>query len=196
MKRIAILFILAIAVSVSQAQLFKKAEAVVDELYAPGAVPVVNGKVTFEEIIPADGYTAEQIKEIVDTWINERFVEPTVISSRRFESETPNTSIIKGEEYIVFKSTFFVLSRARTYYFLTLTANDGSCTFNMSRITYWYDDEDDKGGIKMKAEEWITDENVFNKKGKMKTFEGKFRRKTIDLKNMLIKELSDRLKKN
>ena len=59
----------------------------------------------------------------------------------------------------------------------------------MSRITYWYDDEDDKGGLRMKAEEWITDENAINKKGKLKAFEGKFRRKTIELKESLTKEL-------
>ena len=88
-----------------------------------------------------------------------------------------------------------VLERARIYYFLTLTANDGSCTFNMSRITYWYDDEDEKGGIKMIAEDWITDENAINKKGKLKTFEGKFRNKTIELKNILVNDLTQRLNK-
>jgi uncharacterized protein YjbJ (UPF0337 family) len=45
----------------------------------------------------------------------------------------------------------------------------------------------------MIAEEWITDDNAFNKKGKMKRFEGKFRRKTIDLKEQLIKELTQAL---
>jgi hypothetical protein len=63
----------------------------------------------------------------------------------------------------------------------------------MSRITYWYDDEDEKGGIKMKAEDWITDDMAFNQKGKLKKFEGKFRRKTIELKEQLIKELSNEL---
>ncbi len=195
MKRFSILLILLLAVAASQAQLFKKADSAVQEQYAAGAVPVINGKVTFEEIIPAEGYSAAEVCEIVNTWIKERYVEPTVISRKHFDSGVPGTTVIKGEEYIVFKNSFFVLSRARIYYFLTLTANDGSCTFNMSRITYWYDDEDDKGGIKMKAEEWITDDNAFNKKGKMKKFEGKFRSKTIDLKNILVSELTERLNK-
>lgn len=195
MKRIIFLVLFAFAFSITQAQLFKKADSEFLEKHGAGAVPVVNGKVTFEETIPAEGYTSEQINEIVNAWIKERYVEPTVISVKHFNSETPGTTIIKGEEYIVFKKTFFVLSRARIYYFLTLTANNGSCTFNMSRITYWYDDEDDQGGIKMKAENWITDDNAFNKKGKVKKFEGKFRRKTIDLKDMLVKELTERLEK-
>lgn len=159
-------------------------------------IPVKNGKVTFEETIPAEGYTATQVKEIVDTWVKERFVKPTVISARNIYSNNPETTtILKGEEYIVFKNKPLVLERARIYYYLTLTANDGSCTFNMSRITYWYDDEDEKGGLKMIAEEWITDENAINKKGNVKKFEGKFRNKTIELKNILLNDLSERLKK-
>ncbi len=159
-----------------------------------GAVPVINGKVTFEETIPATGMYQKEVKNIIDTWVKERFVKPTVISRNSFSSEQPETVILKSEEYITFKSAALVLDRARIYYFLTLTANDGSCTFNMSRITYWYDDEDEKGGLKMKAEEWITDENALNKKGKLKKFEGKFRRKTIELKEKLVKDLEYRLK--
>ena len=194
-----ILFVLFIALFPAmgmQAQLIKKSkkESTVDsEIYAAGKVPVVNGKVTFETEIGAKGLTAAQVEEKVNKWITERYVKPTVISVKRFDSEKPNTTIIKGEEYIVFKNTFLVLSRARMYYFLTLTAKDGGCDFHLSRITYWYDDEDEKGGIKMIAEEWITDDNAFNKKGKMKRFEGKFRRKTIDLKEQLIKELTQAL---
>ena len=121
-------------------------------------------------------------------------MKPTVISKKKFESENPNSIVIKGEEYLVFKNKFLVLERARIYYYLTLTANDGSCTFNMSRITYWYDEEEDQGGLKMKAEDWITDDNAFTKKGELKKFEGKFRRKTIDLKDLLVNDLKDRLK--
>lgn len=154
---------------------------------------MVNGKVAFEEVIQAEGLSAEEIETRVNEWIKRRFTKPTVIRSMLFDSEQPNTTIVKSEEYIVFKNTFLVLSRARIYYYLTITAEDGQCTFNMSRITYWYDDEDEKGGIKMKAENWITDEMAFNKKGRLKKFEGKFRRKTIDLKELLIEELTNEL---
>lgn len=157
------------------------------------AIPVINGKVTFEETIQADGYTKTEIKNIIDSWIKERFVKPVVISAKQFIANNPHATILKGEEYIVFKNKPLVLERARIYYYLTLTANEGSCTFNMSRITYWYDDEDDKGGIKMIAEEWITDENAINKKGNLKKFEGKFRNKTIELKNTLVNDLTYRL---
>ena len=194
-----ILFILTLALLSTtgiQAQLFKKSikeDTAANVAYEAGKIPVINGKVTFEAKIPAEGLTAQQVEEKMNNWIAKRYVKPTVISAKRYESEMPNTAIIKSEEYIVFKSTAFVLNRARMYYFLTLTANDGSCTFHLSRITYWYDDEDEKGGIKMIAEDWITDENAFGKNGKMKKFEGRFRQKTISLKEQLINELTQAL---
>ena len=195
MKKIIFMLTVALLSTVGvQAQLIKK-ESVISEAYEAGKVPVINGKVTFETSIPAKGLTAKEVEERVNGWIAKRYVKPTVISVKRFDSEKPGTTIIKGEEYIVFKSTFFVLSRARMYYFLTLTAKDGCCNFHLSRITYWHDDEDEKGGVKMIAENWITDENAFNKKGELKKFEGKFRRKTIDLKEQLIDELTKALNK-
>ena len=178
------------------AQLFKRKDKTVEVQYQAGAVPVVNGKVTFEEFIPANGMSATEVEEKVNNWISSRFVKPTVIAAKRYESEAPQTAIVKSEEYIVFRNTFFVLNRARIYYYLTITAKDGGCLFNISRITYWYDDEDDKGGIHMKAENWITDDMAFNNKGKLKRFEGRFRRKTIDLKNALVQELTNELTPN
>lgn len=197
MKKIMFILVLALmSTAGAEAQLIKKRadkESVENSAYRSGKVPVVNGKVTFEAEISAEGLTAAQVEKKMNDWIAKRYVKPTVISAKRFESEKPGTAIVKGEEYIVFRNTFLVLSRARIYYYLTLTAKDGSCGFHLSRITYWYDDEDDKGGIKMIAEDWITDDNAFNKKGGLKKFEGKFRCKTIDLKEQLIEELTKAL---
>ncbi|MBE6285101.1 MAG: DUF4468 domain-containing protein [Bacteroidales bacterium] len=196
MKRIFILIMLVVASGSVSAQLFKKNNKVVEAQYQAGAVPVINGKVTFEEFIPAEGMSTAEIEEKVNGWIARRFTKPTVISSKRYECEQPHTAIVKSEEYIVFKKTAFVQNTPRIYYYLTITAEDGGCRFNMSRITYWYDDQDEKGGIQMKAENWITDDMAFKKNGRLKKFEGKFRRKTIDLKEKLVKELIDELTSN
>lgn len=186
---LAILFIVAVTVT---AQTAKKSSAV-EPQYDKGAVPVLNGKVTFEETIQAEGLSAAQVEERINAWVARRYVKPTVISAKRYD-EKPGTVTIKGEEYIVFKSTWIELIRARIYYYLTMEAQDGCCKFKMSRITYWYDDEDDEGGVKMIAENWIPDDKAFKKNGKLKKFEGKFRRKTIDLKNILVNELKETLK--
>mgnify|MGYP003309783596 CR=1 FL=1 len=192
MKKIALFALIVFTIFSAQAQLTETTGKNI-EVNNIQAIPVKNGKVTFEETIPAQGYTAEQVKSVIDAWLKERFVKPTIISAKHINSGNPYTAILKGEEYIVFKNKPLVLERARIYYYLTLTANDGSCTFNMSRITYWYDDEDENGGLKMIAEEWITDENAINKKGNLKKFEGKFRNKTIELKDFLINDLTNRL---
>lgn len=193
MKRILILIMLVIATCTASAQLFKKKSRTVEPQYQVGAVSVINGKATFEEFIPAAGMSASEIEEKVSGWISRRFVKPTVIGAKRYESDQPNTMVVKSEEYIVFKKTAFVQNTPRIYYYLTITAEDGGCKFNMSRITYWYDDQDENGGIQMKAENWITDDMAFDKKGRLKKFEGKFRRKTIDLKNQLVEELKNEL---
>ncbi len=193
MKRI-IPLILLLALSVTtQAQLFKKKDKAIKQEYNVGTIPVINNKVTFEEIIPAEGKSAAEIENIVNEWFAERFVKPTVIGFKKYEQETPGTIVAKSEEYIVFKKRFFVLNRTRIYYFLTITCEDEKCKFNMSRITYWWDDEAEDGGIKMNAEECITDEVAINEKGALRRKNGKFRTKTIDLKETLVQQLKDKL---
>ena len=193
MKKILLLIAFTLVCGVASAQIFKKKGTVSEPKYMAGAVPVVNGKVTFEENITAEGLSAQEIEEKVNAWIKSRYVEPTTISVKRYESEQPGCIVIKGEEYIVFRNTFLVLNRARIYYYLTLTAKDGACGFNMSRITYWHDDESENGGIHLIAEEWITDETVIDKNGELKKYGGKFRRKTIDLKAQLVNEIKNAL---
>ena len=51
------------------AQLFKKNNKVVEAQYQAGAVPVVNGKVTFEEFISAEGMSAAEIEEKVKAFL-------------------------------------------------------------------------------------------------------------------------------
>ena len=194
MKKIfPLVMLLAITVSTAQAQLFKKRDTSVKKEYSIGSVTTINNKVTFEETIPAEGLTAKEIEEVAKQWFAERFVKPTIIGFKAYDAEKPNTLVAKAEEYIVFRNTFLVLNRARIYYYLTLTAKDGACGFNMSRITYWHDDESENGGIHLIAEEWITDETVIDKNGELKKYGGKFRRKTIDLKEQLVNEIKNAL---
>ncbi|MBQ8270068.1 MAG: DUF4468 domain-containing protein [Bacteroidaceae bacterium] len=194
MKRIIpFILLLALSATAAQAQIFKKKDKTIKKEYNVGTIPVVNNKVTFEEIIPAPGLNAKEIEAIADEWMGERFVKPTVIGFKKYDEEVPGTIIAKSEEYLVFLKKFFVLNRTRITYFLTLTCEDGACKFNMSRITYWWDEEAEDGGMKMTAEECITDEEAIDKKGRLRRFNGKFRTHTIDLKETLIQQLKDKL---
>jgi hypothetical protein len=128
--------------------------------------------------------------ERIGQWAEKRFSKPNVIISKFISDDATNHTLnLTAEEYIVFKNKFFVLDRTRITYFLDITAQDNSCTMKMYRITYWYDEEY-KGGQHFTAEEYITDDQAFNKKKtKMLKIPGKFRKGTIDLKNNIKQEL-------
>lgn len=177
----------------ASAQLFKPREKKpVETTYQVGTVPIENKRVVFRENISLPGKSAEDIMAQAKAWYGKRFVEPTIISAKEIDKGSANIFEAAVEEYIVFKKRFFVLNRARIYYYLTITATDGACEASISRITYWHDDESPDGGSRYTAEELITDENAL-RNGVLKKHPGKFRTKTIDLKTELFNELKQAL---
>ena len=193
MKKILPLLILLLTTTAASAQIFKGKNKEMNKAeYAIGNVPVVDGKVVFEESIDAKG-SSEAILAKAQGWISKRFSDGEIIKFKQYDSEKPGTLTVKSEEYITFKKKALVLDRTRITYFLDITAGDNSCTMKMYRITYWYDEENN-GGSHFAAEEYITDKESFNKKQtKMLKIPGKFRMRTIDLKNKLKAELQDAL---
>ncbi|MBE6303285.1 MAG: DUF4468 domain-containing protein [Bacteroidales bacterium] len=193
MKKIISLLIFILTVSAASAQLFKGRNAALDKPeYQAGAVPTVNGKVVFEENFTAKG-DSKEILEKAQQWIKKRYSNPEIIKYNIYDEEKPGTIIVKSEEYITFKKKFFVLDRTRITYFLDIEPKENACTMRMYRITYWYDEEY-KGGEHFTAEQYITDDEAFNsKKTKLLKKPGKFRVKTIDLKNNLLDDLKNAL---
>lgn len=193
MKKILSILILVLTVSTASAQLFKGRNAALDKPeYQAGAVPTVNGKVVFEDSFEAKG-NSQEIMAKAQNWIKKRFSNPNIIKYNIYDAEKPGTIIVKSEEYITFKKKFFVLDRTRITYFLDIEPKDNACTMRMYRITYWYDEEFE-GGQHFTAEQYITDAEAFNdKKTKLLKIPGKFRVKTIDLKNDLISDLKNAL---
>ena len=193
MKKILPILIMLLTSTVASAQLFKGRDATLDKPeYQAGAVPEVNGKVVFEKELAAKG-DAQAIAQKAQQWINSRFSRPQIIKFKQYDSETPGTITVKSEEYITFTNKKFVLDRTRITYYLDIAVRDGGCTAKMHRITYWYDEEY-KGGEHFTAESYITDTEAMNKKkSKLLKKPGKFRVKTIDLKNELAAELKDAL---
>jgi len=169
--------------------------AQVDARYGLGAVPVVNNRVTFEQTIAIpDGVNVKWAYAIVQKWVAERFVEPTVISCKTIEQDDTNYHmVLQAEEYIVFKKTWIELDRSRINYLLEIAPAEGGITLRMTRIRYWYEEERN-GGQRFTAEEWITDEQCFNDaKTKLLRATGKFRIKTIDLFKELANQLDNRI---
>ena len=161
-----------------------------DEKYLEGAITLKNGKVTFSTEMVTPAMTKEQIYETILDWANKRF-QPTEKMNARvlFQNPEEGSIAIGGEEYLVFSTSALALDRTRIYYQMKITCEYGKSNIEMSRIRYWYD-EARNGGEKYEAENWIVDEWGLNKsKTKLAPICGKFRKKTIDLKDELFMEI-------
>lgn len=164
--------------------------AQVEAKYGKGSVPVVNGRVIFQDTISTT-LTPEAAYSKIVTWAKKRFQKPNVIISKFVSNDIQNQQLnITAEEYLVFTDRFFVLDRTRINYWVDIKCHDNYTIFTITRINYWYEEERN-GGIKFRAEEMITDEQAFNKKGtKLLKDQGKFRRKTIDFFEQCVMQLS------
>ena len=92
-----------------------------------------------------------------------------------------------------FKSNFLSLDRTRFYYTLQAVCQNGKVSVEMAHIKYFYDEY--RKPQRLKAEEWIVDKETLNKKKtKLTPITGKFRRKTIDRKDEIFKNLENLLK--
>lgn len=171
--------------------------------YMAGAVPQVDDKVVFNATIDVPGKSKAQLYTAMAAWANLRF------SANNARGEWTDADFFKNTEYskiynadkdggiiscngaeeMVFSSKALAKDYTYVYYNLHLKAEDGKVSFSMNNISYIY-----IGGSetpqRITAEEWITDAEAFNKKGELHRISGKFRVKTIDLQNELIKELT------
>ena len=166
-----------------------------DAKYLVGAVPVVDGKVTFKTTVEAPGKTADQVADIVRKYMKKMTTEPGQFEQSRIVlDDSLNHQIIGSyQEWLVFKSTALVLDRTRLFYNLIAVCKDGKADITMTRIYYLYEEERDPQTLK--AEEWITDEEGLTKsKAKLSRVSGKFRRKTIDRKDYLFNKFAELLK--
>lgn len=161
-----------------------------DEKYLEGAITLKDGKVTFSTEMTVPAMTKEQIYETLLDWANTRY-QPTQKMNARvlFQNPEEGSIAIGGEEYLVFSTSALSLDRTRIYYQLKIICENGKSNIDMTRIRYWYDESRD-GGKKYDAENWIVDEWALNKsKTKLAPICGKFRKKTIDLKEELFHEI-------
>lgn len=182
MKRICLSICLALGLMTGWAQ--------VEARYDKGNVEVVNGRVMFQETIAT---TLDQATafERIGQWAEKRFSKPNVIISKFISDDATNHTLnLTAEEYIVFKNKFFVLDRTRINYWVEIQCVEGAATIKLTRINYWYEEERE-GGIRFSAEEFITDEQTFNNKGKMRKDQGKFRKGTIDFFDRIVTEMSE-----
>lgn len=167
-----------------------------DQKYLAGAVPVVDGRVTFETTIEAPGKSAEQIYRIMRGYMSDMIHEENQLDKSRLLIDDSIGYHLCGlyEEWLVFKSTALTLDRTRFTYNIFADCYDGKAVVKLTRILYLYEEERDPQ--RYTAEEWITDEHGLRKnKDKLSRITGKFRRKTIDRKDYLFNKFASLLNK-
>ena len=170
-------------------------------VYMQGAVPEFNGKVVFNKHIEATGKSKGDLYKKMLQWASFRFNPETEYGkwpnadyfknteyARVLKAEAENGLLkIQGNEDMIFTNKALAKDMAGASYILTLTCTDGGIDVEMSNISYTYSLSDTPERIE--AEDWITDKEAFNKKGQLSKGSGKFRVKTIDLKDRLFEEI-------
>lgn len=163
--------------------------------YLAGAVPEVNGQVTFSTTIKCPGKSKQQIFDRVSKFMKKMTKEEGQLEQSRIAmNDSVNFTVVgRYEEWLVFKKKAWNLDRTRLYYNLICTCTDGQLEVTMNRIYYIYDEEREANTYK--AEEWINDKyGLAKNKTKLARVSGKFRQKTIDRKDYLFKTLAEIVK--
>lgn len=171
-----------------------------DPKYGKGAVPVdENGMVCFSQSfdMPA-GMTEDQCYELLLNWAKGRFALPYANAGRILnEDAQAHRFIFHVDQMIHFKSTPLSADESKISYNYSVSVKDGKYTMKMTDIKYRYEEGREGGGKIFPAEDWITDKEAYNRKGtKFLKSTGKFRIKTIDLKDILFQKAFEAVSDN
>ena len=156
-----------------------------DSKYLKGAVPEVNGMVTFSKSFSVPGKTEAELRDVMNDFVN-KLVENSIPApgnyARMMEEEGSNDITARVCEWLVFTKKVFNLDRARFRYQIKVSVTGQRITMTVDHISYYYnEDMETNNGEIFKAEEWISDKEALNKKQtKLYPISGKFRRKTVD----------------
>lgn len=182
----------------------KSTEADQSKYAMKGAVPEVDGKVVFSDVIAIPGKTKADIFTELSQWVSLRY-EPNTTNGiytdpdffRNLEYSLVKTSdkqkglfVCQGAEELIFSIKPLAKNFTQAFYTLELNVSDGQVAFKLHNLAFNVDQGD---GVfdRVSAEEWITDKECLNKKGELRRIPGKFRIKTIDLVNELKREITE-----
>lgn len=178
--------------------LFETKKKVEDPKYLSGAVPVVDGKVTFTLDMDVKGKTAQEIYDILYGVLDNMTKEENQFKESKIAivNKGEHTIAARYKEWLVFRNSPLSLDRTVFNYTIIAQATDGHVNVKLFRISYQYELERGiNDGIEVVAEDWITDEQGLNKKkDKLAKYSGKFRKKTIDRKDNIFETITNALR--
>ena len=176
--------------------LFERKKKEIPAKYLAGACPEVNGKVTWEKTIEANGLSAKEIYDRMLVYMQAfcKSKEQTELSNVSIVEESSHTIGARLQEIMVFQNKALSLDQTKFNYQLILQCSDGKCLVTMRNMSYIY--EEDRGGGQFPAEDMLADANALNKRGDgfQKGGITKFRMHTIDRKDEIFTLLENALK--
>ena len=154
-----------------------------DSKYLRGAVPEINGIVTFTQTFSVPGKKRADLYPAIQAYVKGLVAAGRKDLRTRIISDQDNAIAANVEEIMTFKKKF--LNWDHTYFRYHLSAEctpDNKVHLTLTQISYYYGfDQEGNNGESYKAEEWISDKEAVNKAGtKLYPRSGKFRRKTVD----------------
>lgn len=175
------------------------------ETYMQGAVPEEDGKVVFRQSFEAPGLSKSDIFQKLSAWASFRYNPTTEYGKWTDANYFKNTEYarvlkasaeegvikIQGNEELVFTNKTLAKDTSVTGYTLLLEIQDGKASAEIRNINYTYSLTENPERID--AEDWITDSEAITKQNKLNRGSGKFRVKTIDLKDELFSEIANTL---
>jgi len=160
--------------------------------YLSGAVPVVNGMVTFEKSLSFPGMSKTQIFEKAMQYVNGVIEVSEHPDYSRVTSQSSDDGTIAASitEYMYFKKKKWETDFCHFRYQFLVECTDGKAGIKIQRLSYIYDEERNADNANFSAEGWITDDNALKTGGKeLKKAPGKFRMATIDRMEQLLSEI-------
>ena len=166
-----------------------------DSKYLVGAVPEVNGMVTFTKSFRVNNHSTADIHKVMQQFVG-NLVENSISAPgnyARIMDDKDNCITARVCEWLVFNKKPLNLDRARFRYQIEAKTEGDRVNITVTNITYYYnEDMETNNGFIIKAEEWITDREALNKKQtKLYPKSGKFRRKTVDRANGIFSAAMD-----
>ncbi|MGN0225830.1 MAG: DUF4468 domain-containing protein [Prevotella sp.] len=161
-----------------------------DKYLALDAVPVVDGDVCWKLSINVPGKSSSQIYKEMLSYYNTLTKGKDMLERSKIAlvNENEHKIAVVMQEWLVFSHTFISLDRAELNYVLQTVCTDEHLEVIMQRVNYTYTQGNKTE--RYKAEEWITDDLAVNKKHtRLYPICGKFRKKTIDRKDELFKDI-------
>lgn len=156
-------------------------------------VPVVNGKVVFQQFIHTDKeLTADQKYALLHKWGKDNYTGDPMLSGIRFNDKDQSITVSSKAEFSLPANSKGVREKMLMNYRFDVSITNGGCLLVVRDITY-QNVQNNSGSFFPKtysAEEMITDAAVSSASGETKELRSNTQKSTVTFLNKLVEKLN------